>query len=175
MGGVAVIQVGSATETEQKELKHRIEDALNATRAAVEEGIVAGGGVAALNCSVALEPFVEKLKGDVRTGAQIVLNALKAPLFLIAENAGYQGDVVVEKVRTLKAGQGLDAATGDYTDMVSVGIIDPVKVTRSALQNAGSIAAMVLTTEGIVADKPEKKEPMPGGMPGGMGGMGDMY
>ena len=175
VGGVAVIQVGSATETEQKELKHRIEDALNATRAAVEEGIVAGGGVAALNCSVALEPFVEKLKGDVRTGAQIVLNALKAPLFLIAENAGYQGDVVVEKVRTLKAGQGLDAATGDYTDMVSVGIIDPVKVTRSALQNAGSIAAMVLTTEGIVADKPEKKEPMPGGMPGGMGGMGDMY
>ena len=175
VGGVAVIQVGSATETEQKELKHRIEDALNATRAAVEEGIVAGGGVAALNCSVALEPFVEKLKGDVRTGAQIVLNALKAPLFLIAENAGYQGDVVVEKVRTLKAGQGLDAATGEYTDMISVGIIDPVKVTRSALQNAGSIAAMVLTTEGIVADKPEKKEPMPGGMPGGMGGMGDMY
>ena len=175
VGGVAVIQVGSATETEQKELKHRIEDALNATRAAVEEGIVAGGGVAALNCSVALEPFVEKLSGDVRTGAQIVLNALKAPLFLIAENAGYQGDVVVEKVRTLKAGQGLDAATGEYTDMVSVGIIDPVKVTRSALQNAGSIAAMVLTTEGIVADKPEKKEPMPGGMPGGMGGMGDMY
>ncbi|MDR2523335.1 MAG: chaperonin GroEL [Synergistaceae bacterium] len=176
VGGVAVIQVGAATETEQKELKHRIEDALNATRAAVEEGIVAGGGVAALNCASALEGFVNGLKGDVRTGAQIVLTALKAPLFLIAENAGYQGDVVVEKVKTLKPGQGLNAATGEYIDMVTAGIIDPVKVTRSALQNAGSIAAMVLTTEGIVADKPEKKDsPMPGGGMGGMGGMDGMY
>ncbi|MBQ7559251.1 MAG: chaperonin GroEL, partial [Synergistaceae bacterium] len=174
VGGVAVIQVGSATETEQKELKHRIEDALNATRAAVEEGIVAGGGVAALNCATALEPFVEKLTGDVRTGARIVLDALKAPLYLIAENAGYQGDVVVERVRSEKIGHGLNASTGEYTDMVAAGIIDPVKVTRSALQNAGSIAAMVLTTEGIVADKPEKKEAAPA-MPGGMGGMDGMY
>ncbi|MDY6401656.1 MAG: chaperonin GroEL [Synergistales bacterium] len=174
VGGVAVIQVGSATETEQKELKHRIEDALNATRAAVEEGIVAGGGVAALNCATALEPFVEKLTGDVKTGARIVLDALKAPLYLIAENAGYQGDVVVERVRSEKFGHGLNASTGEYTDMVAAGIIDPVKVTRSALQNAGSIAAMVLTTEGIVADKPEKKEAAPA-MPGGMGGMDGMY
>ncbi|MDR1377768.1 MAG: chaperonin GroEL, partial [Synergistaceae bacterium] len=176
VGGVAVIQVGAATETEQKELKHRIEDALNATRAAVEEGIVAGGGVAPINCSSALEDFITKLEGDVKTGAQIVLKALKAPLFLIAENAGYQGDVVVEKVKTLKPGEGLNAATGEYIDMVAAGIIDPVKVTRSALQNAGSIAAMVLTTEGIVADKPEKKDPMPGaGGMGGMGGMDGMY
>ncbi|MDD3917883.1 MAG: chaperonin GroEL, partial [Synergistaceae bacterium] len=174
VGGVAVIQVGSATETEQKELKHRIEDALNATRAAVEEGIVAGGGVAPVSCVEALEKFVATLVGDERTGAVIVLKALTAPLHLIAENAGYQGDVVVEKVRGLKAGHGLNAVSGDYVDMIEAGIIDPVKVTRSALQNAGSIAAMVLTTEAIVADKPEKKEPaMPGGM-GGMGGMGDM-
>ena len=175
VGGVAVIQVGSATETEQKELKHRIEDALNATRAAVEEGIVAGGGVAPVSCVEALDKFVGTLVGDERTGAVIVLKALTAPLHLIAENAGYQGDVVVEKVRGLKAGHGLNAVSGDYVDMIEAGIIDPVKVTRSALQNAGSIAAMVLTTEAIVADKPEKKEPaMPGGM-GGMGGMGDMY
>jgi chaperonin GroEL len=173
VGGVAVIQVGSATETEQKELKHRIEDALNATRAAVEEGIVAGGGVAPVNCIDALEKFVATLAGDERTGATIVLKALTAPLHLIAENAGFQGDVVVEKVRSLKAGHGLNAVTGEYVDMIDAGIIDPVKVTRSALQNAGSIAAMVLTTEAIVADKPEKKEPA---MPrGGMGGMEDMY
>ena len=173
VGGVAVIQVGSATETEQKELKHRIEDALNATRAAVEEGIVAGGGVAPVSCIDALEKFVATLSGDERTGAVIVLKALTSPLHLIAENAGFQGDVVVEKVRGLKAGNGLNAATGEYVDMIDAGIIDPVKVTRSALQNAGSIAAMVLTTEAIVADKPEKKEPA---MPrGGMGGMEDMY
>jgi len=173
VGGVAVIQFGSATETEQKELKHRIEDALNATRAAVEEGIVAGGGVAPVSCIDALEKFVATLAGDERTGATIVLKALTSPLHLIAENAGFQGDVVVEKVRGLKAGHGLNAATGEYVDMIEAGIIDPVKVTRSALQNAGSIAAMVLTTEAIVADKPEKKEPA---MPrGGMGGMEDMY
>ena len=154
VGGVAVIQVGSATETEQKELKHRIEDALNATRAAVEEGIVAGGGVAPVSCIDALEKFVATLAGDERTGATIVLKALTSPLHLIAENAGFQGDVVVEKVRGLKAGHGLNAATGEYVDMIEAGIIDPVKVTRSALQNAGSIAAMVLTTEAIVADKP---------------------
>jgi len=174
VGGVAVVQVGSATETEQKELKHRIEDALNATRAAVEEGIVAGGGVALVNSSVALAKFVDTLKGDVRTGASIVLNALTAPLHLIAENAGYQGDVVVEKVKSLPAGQGLNAAEGEYVDMIEHGIIDPVKVTRSALQNAGSIAAMVLTTEAVVADKPEKKSEMPA-MPGGAGGMEGMY
>ena len=173
VGGVAVIQVGSATETEQKELKHRIEDALNATRAAVEEGIVSGGGVAPVNCIDALEKFIASLSGDERTGASIVLKALTAPMHLIAENAGYQGDVVVEKIRGLKAGHGLNAVNGEYVDMVEAGIIDPVKVTRSALQNAGSIAAMVLTTEAIVADKPEKKDP---GMPrGGMGGMEDMY
>ncbi len=175
VGGVAVVQVGSATETEQKELKQRIEDALNATRAAVEEGIVAGGGVAPVSCVEALEKFVATLQGDERTGAVAVLKALTAPLHLIAQNAGYQGDVVVEKVRGLKAGSGLNAVNGEYVDMIEAGIIDPVKVTRSALQNAGSIAAMVLTTEAIVADKPEKKEPaMPGGM-GGMGGMGVMY
>ncbi|HCL78832.1 MAG TPA: chaperonin GroEL [Synergistaceae bacterium] len=173
VGGVAVIQVGSATETEQKELKHRIEDALNATRAAVEEGIVAGGGVAPVNCEASLEKFIQELSGDQKTGALIVMKALTAPLHLIAQNAGYQGDVVVEKVRGLKAGHGLNAVTGEYVDMTDAGIIDPVKVTRSALQNAGSIAAMVLTTEAIVADKPEKKEPA---MPrGGMGGMEDMY
>ena len=158
VGGVAVIQVGAATETEQKELKHRIEDALSATRAAVEEGIVAGGGVALLNCVPALESFIETLSGDEKIGAQVVLNALAEPLHLIAKNAGFQGDVVVEKVRSLPKGQGLDAVTGEYVDMIEEGIIDPLKVTRSALQNAGSIAAMVLTTEVLVAEKPEKKE-----------------
>jgi chaperonin GroEL len=170
VGGVAVIQVGAATETEQKELKHRIEDALNATRAAVEEGIVAGGGVALLNASEALNKFIEGLEGDEKTGAIIVEKSLKAPLHLIAANAGYQGDVVVEKVRGLKKGHGLNAVTGEYEDLVKAGIIDPVKVTRSALQNAGSIASMVLTTEGLVADKPKKEGEggMPGGMPSGM-------
>jgi len=166
VGGVAVIQVGAATETEQKELKHRIEDALNATRAAVEEGIVAGGGVALVACVKSLDDFVNGLEGDVKTGAAIVRKALIEPLHLIAENAGQQGDVVVEKVRGLKKGEGLDAANGEYVDMVKAGIIDPVKVTRSAVQNAGSIAAMVLTTEVLVADKPEKKDAMPK-MPGG--------
>jgi len=167
VGGVAVIQVGAATETEQKELKHRIEDALNATRAAVEEGIVAGGGVSLLNATEALDKFVEELEGDERTGAMIVKKALNAPVYLIAANAGYQGDVVIEKVKSLKKGHGLNAATGEYEDLVKTGIIDPVKVTRSALQNAGSIAAMVLTTEALVADKPKKENenPMP---PAGM-------
>ena len=175
VGGVAVIQVGSATETEQKELKHRIEDALNATRAAVEEGIVAGGGVAIINCIASLEKYLENFNGDVKTGGTIVLSSLSSPLHLIAQNAGFQGDVIVEKVRGLRAGNGLDASTGEYVDMIEAGIIDPVKVTRSALQNAGSIAAMVLTTEAIVADKPEPKgaSPMPGGP--GMGGMEGMY
>jgi chaperonin GroEL len=173
VGGVAVIQVGAATETEQKELKHRIEDALNATRAAVEEGIVAGGGVALVNSIEPLDKFIEKMVGDEKTGATIVKKALTAPIHLIADNAGYQGDVVVEKVRGLKKGQGFNAITGEYEDLIQAGIIDPVKVTRSALQNAGSIASMVLTTETLVADKPKKESDMPG-MPGGMGGMGGM-
>ena len=172
VGGVAVIQVGAATETEQKELKHRIEDALNATRAAVEEGIVAGGGVALVNSVKALDAFMENLQADERTGAMLVRKALTSPLHLIADNAGLQGDVVVEKVIALPKGQGLNAATGDYEDMIAAAIIYPHNVTRSALQNAGSIAAMVLTTEALVADKPEKKEAMPP-MPGGGMGMGD--
>ncbi|MDR1580947.1 MAG: chaperonin GroEL [Synergistaceae bacterium] len=175
VGGVAVIQVGAATETEQKELKHRIEDALNATRAAVEEGIVSGGGVALVQSLEELDKFIETLEGDAKTGASIVRKALTEPLHLIASNAGLQGDVVVEKVKTLKKGEGLDAAKGEYVDMIKAGIIDPVKVTRSALQNAGSIAAMILTTDVLVADKPEKKDApaMPGGMGGMGGGMGD--
>jgi chaperonin GroEL len=175
VGGVAVIQVGAATETEQKELKHRIEDALNATRAAVEEGIVSGGGVALVQSLESLDKFIGTLEGDAKTGASIVRKALTEPLHLIASNAGLQGDVVVEKVKTLKKGEGLDAAKGEYVDMIKAGIIDPVKVTRSALQNAGSIAAMILTTDVLVADKPEKKDApaMPGGGMGGMGGMGD--
>lgn len=172
VGGVAVIQVGAATETEQKELKHRIEDALNATRAAVEEGIVAGGGVALVNSVKALDVFMENLCGDEKTGAMLVRKALTSPLHLIADNAGLQGDVIVEKVIALPKGEGLNAVTGEYEDMTAAGIIDPLKVTRSALQNAGSIAAMVLTTEALVADKPEKKEAMPP-MPGGGMGMGD--
>ncbi|MFA0888927.1 MAG: chaperonin GroEL [Synergistales bacterium] len=168
VGGVAVIQVGAATETEQKELKHRIEDALNATRAAVEEGIVAGGGVALVNSLSALDSYIGSMTGDEKTGATIVRKALTEPLHLIASNAGYQGDVVVEKVLGLHKGEGLNAATGEYLDMVKEGIIDPLKVTRSAVQNAASIAAMVLTTEALVGDKPEKKDAMPA-MPGGMG------
>jgi chaperonin GroEL len=175
VGGVAVIQVGAATETEQKELKHRIEDALNATRAAVEEGIVAGGGAALVQCLPALDKFIGGLSGDEKTGAAIVRKSLIEPLHLIASNAGMQGDVVVEKVISLKPGEGIDASKGEYVDMIKAGIIDPVKVTRSAVQNAGSIAAMILTTDVLVADKPEKKEVpgMPGGGMGGMGGMGD--
>ncbi|MCF4112964.1 MULTISPECIES: chaperonin GroEL [Dethiosulfovibrio] len=174
VGGVAVIQVGSATETEQKELKLRIDDALAATRAAVEEGIVAGGGVALVSCIDGLAKEIEKLNGDVKTGASLVLKSLSSPLHLIATNAGLQGDVVVEKVRGLEDGFGLNAATGDYVNMIKEGIIDPVKVTRSALENAASVSKMVLTTEALVADKPEEKsDPAAGmgGMPGGMGGM----
>lgn len=175
-GGVAVIQVGAATETEQKDLKLRIEDALNSTRAAVEEGIVAGGGVALVGCAKALDKEIAKLEGDVKTGAMIIRTSLTEPLHLIATNAGMQGDVIIDKVKTLKEGQGLDATTGEYVDMVKAGIIDPVKVTRSALQNAASIAAMLLTTDVLVADKPEKKDAMPnmGGGMDGMGGMGGM-
>lgn len=173
VGGVAVIQVGAATETEQKELKHRIEDALNSTRAAVEEGIVAGGGVALVGCTKELDRYIKKLDGDIRTGAMIVRKSLTEPLHLIATNAGMKGDVIIDKVSALKEGQGLDATTGEYVDMIKTGIIDPVKVTRSALQNAASIASMILTTDALVADKPEKKDSMPGGMGGMPGGMGD--
>ncbi len=155
-GGVAVIQVGAATETELKEKKHRIEDALNATRAAVAEGIVPGGGVALLNAAKALDNL--KLAGEEGVGVQIVRRALEEPLRQIATNAGAEGSVVVEKVKTLPAGHGYNAESGVYEDMVKAGIIDPTKVTRSALQNAGSIASMLLTTETLVTDKPKKEE-----------------
>ncbi|MDI6800266.1 MAG: chaperonin GroEL [Actinomycetota bacterium] len=165
-GGVAVIKVGAATEVELKEKKHRIEDALSATRAAIEEGIVPGGGVVLVNCIEAIDKA--KATGDERTGIEIVERALEEPLRQIANNAGLEGSVVVEKVKTLKKGQGLNAATFEYIDMVEAGIIDPAKVTRSALQNAASVAAMFLTTEVAIADKPEEnKIPMGGGM-GGM-------
>ncbi|MGI6566354.1 MAG: chaperonin GroEL [Limnochordia bacterium] len=170
-GGVAVVKVGAATETELKEVKHRIEDALSATRAAVEEGIVPGGGVTLLNAVTALDNL--NLSGDVKTGADIVRRALTEPVRLIASNAGLEGAVVVEKTKTLKAGVGYNAVTGEYVDMMEAGIVDPAKVTRSALQNAASIAGMLLTTETLIADAPEPEEPMPGG-PGGMGGMGGM-
>ncbi|HSU34266.1 MAG TPA: chaperonin GroEL [Propionibacteriaceae bacterium] len=168
-GGVAVIKVGAATEVELKERKHRIEDAVRNAKAAVEEGIVAGGGVALLQAAANLKLDLE---GDEAIGANIVLVAAEAPLKQIAINAGLEGGVVAEKVRNLPAGQGLNAATGEYTDLIAAGIIDPAKVTRSALQNAASIAALFLTTEAVIADKPEKAAPMPGG--GGDGGMGGM-
>ena len=169
-GGVAVIKVGAATEVELKERKHRIEDAVRNAKAAVEEGIVAGGGVALLQAAVTAFDKLD-LVGDEATGANIVRLALEAPIKQIAINAGLEGGVVVEKVRNLPVGQGLNAATGEYVDMIAVGIIDPAKVTRSALQNAASIAALFLTTECVIADKPEKAS---AGMPGGGGGMGDM-
>jgi chaperonin GroEL len=167
-GGVAVIKVGAATEVELKERKHRIEDAVRNAKAAVEEGIVPGGGVALVQAG---KTAFEKLDlvGDEATGAQIVKLALDAPLRQIAVNAGLEGGVVVEKVRNLDPGHGLNAATGEYVDLLAAGIIDPAKVTRSALQNAASIAALFLTTEAVVADKPEKN-PAPAGAPGG----GDM-
>ena len=171
-GGVAVIKAGAATEVELKERKHRIEDAVRNAKAAVEEGIVAGGGVALLQASTTAFEKLD-LDGDEATGANIVRIALEAPLKQIAINAGLEGGVVVEKVRNLEAGHGLDAATGEYVDMIKAGIIDPAKVTRSALQNAASIAALFLTTEAVIADKPEKA-PAGGGMPGGDGGMGGM-
>ena len=168
-GGVAVIKVGAATEVELKERKHRIEDAVRNAKAAVEEGIVAGGGVALIQAAAGAFEKLE-LDGDEATGAKIVQLATEAPLKQIAVNAGLEGGVVAEKVRTLTPGHGLNAATGEYVDMLASGIIDPAKVTRSALQNAASIAALFLTTEAVVADKPEKAAPMPGG-DGGMGGM----
>jgi len=171
-GGVAVIKVGAATEVELKEKKHRIEDAVQTTKAAVEEGIVPGGGVALLNAQFALDKL--DLDGDEATGAHIVRRALEEPIKQIAINAGMEGGVVVEKVRTLDSGYGLNAATGEYGDMFKAGVVDAAKVTRSALQNAASIAALFLTTEAIVADKPEKAPAMPGGGGGMGGGMGDM-
>ena len=166
-GGVAVIKAGAATEVELKERKHRIEDAVRNAKAAVEEGIVAGGGVALLQAGKTAFAKLD-LEGDEATGANIVRVAVEAPLKQIAVNAGLEGGVVVEKVKTLPAGEGLNAADGSYVDMFKAGIIDPAKVTRSALQNAASIAALFLTTEAVIAEKPEKN-PAPAG-PGGGGG-----
>lgn len=171
VGGVAVLNVGAATETEMKEKKARVEDALHATKAAVEEGIVAGGGVALLRCVSALEKF--KLEGDQQLGVNIVKRTLEEPLRLIAENAGFEGSVVLEKVRKEKTNIGFDAAAEIYVDMLEAGIIDPTKVTRCALQHAASVSSLMLTTEVMVADIPEKEHRTPG-MPSG-GGMGDMY
>ncbi len=168
-GGVAVIKVGAATETELKERKLRIEDALAATRAAVEEGIVPGGGVALLNAIPAVDELIEKSQGDEKTGMQIIRRALEEPLRQIAENAGKEGSIIVEKVSNSEAGIGFDALHDKYANMIEAGIVDPTKVTRSALQNAASISAMMLTTESVVTDIPEEEKPM---MPGG--GMGDM-
>ncbi|HSI97587.1 MAG TPA: chaperonin GroEL [Gaiellaceae bacterium] len=165
-GGVAVVKVGAATEVEIKEKKHRVEDALQATRAALEEGIGPGGGVALLNASDSVKTIAETLEGDEKTGAQIVLRALEEPLRQLASNAGLEGSVVVDKVRSAKKGEGLNVETEEIEDLVKAGIIDPTMVTRSALQNAASIAKNILTTEAVVAEMPEP-ERMPAGMPGG--------
>jgi chaperonin GroEL len=174
-GGVAVIKVGAATEVELKEKKHRIEDAVQTTKAAVEEGVVAGGGVALLRAQAKVLELANTLSGDEATGAKLVARALEEPLKQISVNAGMEGGVIVEKVKSLKGSNGLNAATGEFEDLVKAGVIDAAKVTRSALQNAASIAALFLTTEAVVSDKPEEKAA--GGMPGGgmpdMGGMGD--
>ena len=164
-GGVAVLKVGAATEVELKEKKHRIEDAVSTTKAAIEEGVVPGGGVALIRSLDAVETAAKQLDGDEATGARMVAKALSAPLKQIAENAGLEGGVVIDKVRALTGSEGLNAATGDYEDLVKIGVIDAAKVTRSALQNAASIAALFLTTEVVVADKPEKESgpAMPGG------------
>lgn len=174
-GGVAVVKVGAATETELKERKLRIEDALNATRAAVEEGIVAGGGTALIHVTKAVESILSVSTGDEATGVNIVLRALEAPLRQIAENAGQEGSVIVERLKHEAPGMGYNAAIDEYVDMIETGIVDPAKVTRSALQNAASVSAMFLTTEAVIADKPEPAGSAPA-MPdmGGMGGMGGM-
>ena len=175
-GGVAVIKVGAATEVELKEKKHRIEDAVSATRAAIEEGVVAGGGTALVRARSAVKSVVESLEGDEATGARTVYDSLTAPARLIADNAGLEGAITVQQVESASGSMGLNAATGEMVDLVKAGIIDPAKVTRAALQNAASIAALVLTTECLVADKPEKAPAMPagGGMGSGMPGMGMM-
>ena len=176
-GGVAVVQVGAATEIELKETKHRIEDAISATRAAIDEGIVAGGGTALLRCRSAVADVVSGLDGDEATGARIIGEALSAPTRLIAENAGHEGAIVVREVELASGSDGFNAVSGGIVDLIGAGVIDPVKVTRAALQNAASIAGLMLTTEVLVADKPEEKPPP--GPPGGggmdaMGGMGGM-
>jgi len=175
-GGVAVVEVGAATETEMKEKKLRIEDALSATRAAVEEGIVPGGGVTYLNISQVLDKLMDEHEGDEATAIKLIKRAMEEPLRQIAENAGAEGSVIVEKVREMDKGTGYNAMTNKIENLMEAGVIDPAKVTRSAIQNAASIAALFLTTEGIVADKPEENGDQGGGMPpgGGMGGMGGM-
>ena len=171
-GGVAVVKVGAATEVELKEKKHRIEDALSATRAAIEEGIVAGGGTALVRAKSAVAKVVDDLDSDEQTGARIVLRSLDAPARLIADNAGFEGAVIVQQLEGESGNTGFNARTGEFEDLLKAGVIDPAKVTRAALQNAASIASMLLTTEVLIADKPE--EPAAGGMPGGMDGMGGM-
>ncbi len=168
-GGVAVIKVGAATETELKEMKLRIEDALNATRAAVEEGIVAGGGTALANVIPAVADL--ELTGDEATGRNIVLRALEEPVRQIAHNAGFEGSIVIDRLKNAEVGTGFNAATGEWVDMIDQGIIDPVKVSRSALQNAASVASLILTTEAVVANKPEPVTPAPAMDPSMMGGM----
>src|SRR3954468_17962809 len=170
-GGVAVVKVGAATETEMKETKHRVEDALQAARAALEEGVVPGGGVALVNAAEAVKTLIESLEGDERTGASIIVRALEEPLRQLATNAGLEGSIVVNQVRNAAKGQGLNVDSNEVEDLVKAGIIDPTMVTRSALQNAASIAKNILMTEAIVAEPPEKAG---AGMAGGMGGMGDM-
>ncbi len=169
-GGVAVIRVGAATETEMKEMKLRIEDALAATKAAVEEGIIAGGGTSYIDVLPKVAALLDETEGDEKTGVAIVLKALEEPAWQIAKNAGLEGAVIVDKIKSCPAGEGYNALTGEYGDMLAMGIVDPVKVTRSALQNAASVASMVLTTESLVADKPEPPAPAPA-MDPGMGGM----
>jgi chaperonin GroEL len=172
-GGVAVIKVGAATEVELKEKKHRIEDALSATRAAIEEGVVAGGGTALLRARASLKGTLDSLEGDEQTGARAVYRALEAPARLIADNAGLEGAVIVQQVEAETGSTGLNAATGEMVDLLKAGVIDPAKVTRAALQNAASIAALLLTTEALVADKPEPA-PDPAAAAAAMGGMGGM-
>ena len=173
-GGVAVIKAGAATETELKEKKHRIEDALSATRAAVEEGIIAGGGSSLVHLISALEEFEKKVQGDEKVGISIVKRSLEEPLKQIAANAGFEGSVVVDRVKKEKQGMGFNAQTFEYVDMFKAGIVDPLKVTRSALQNAASIASLLLTTEVLIAEKPEEDKKMPAMPGGGMGGYGGM-
>ena len=171
-GGVAVIQVGAATETEMKEKKLRIEDALAATRAAVEEGIVAGGGTSYINAIPEVAKLLDETSGDERTGVNIVLRALEEPVKQIAKNSGLEGSVIVDKLKNSEIGVGFDALEERYVNMIEAGIVDPAKVTRSALQNAASVASMVLTTESVVADKPdESNNAAAAAMQGGMGGM----
>ncbi len=173
-GGVAVINVGAATETEMKEKKARVEDALHATRAAVEEGIVPGGGTALIRAQKALESL--KLEGDEAVGAAIIKRAIEAPLRQLADNAGQEGALIVQEVKKRSGNEGYNVATGEYVDLVKAGVVDPTKVTRSALQNAASISGLLLTTEAVVTELPEKEKPAAGGghPGGGMGGMGGM-